>query len=228
MDVEPSMATIGAMIGSPVRSLILSVLFDGKAITATELAQIGNISPATCSEHLKKLVQSGLLICERQGRHRYYRLSGSEVAEALEPLIHLVGSKPTPMRTVSPQTKAIRDARLCYDHIAGKLGVQICKAMLDQNILVHTKRDYELTKNGEQFFENLGISVVELRLKRRMFARQCLDWSERKPHVAGALGAAFTTHAFSQGWIKRAKQRRVVVITPKGRQAFIKLLGVTI
>ncbi len=228
MDVEPSMATIGAMIGSPARSAMLAELFDGRAITATELSQIANISPSTCSEHLSKLVQSGLLVCNQHGRHRYYSLSSSEVAEALEPLVHLVGLKPIPMRTASPQKKAIRDARLCYDHIAGKLGVQICNAMVDQKILTPASRDFELTKNGERFFEGLGIDLAEIRSNRRMFARQCLDWSERKPHVAGALGAAFTNHSFKQGWIIRAKQRRVVVVTPKGKQAFFKRLGVMV
>lgn len=228
MHAEPSMAEIGAMIGSPARAAILSVLFDGRAMTATELAQIANVSPATGSEHLGKLVQSGLLSCARHGRHRYYRLASAQVAEILEPLVHLVSAGPVPMRTVSPRARALREARLCYDHLAGRLGVAICSAFLDRNILTPMDRDFALTQIGEAFFTDLGIDMSGVRLKRRMFAKQCLDWSEREPHLAGALGAAFTSHAFAQSWIRRTKHRRIITVTTRGREVFAQRLGITI
>ncbi len=224
MDVEPSMASIGALIGSPARAAILAILFDGRALTATELAQAANVSAPTTSEHLSKLVTGGLIVCEKHGRHRYYKIAGSEVAEALEPLVHLVRDRPVPARSMSPETKAIRKARLCYDHIAGHLGVLITSALVDRGYLVPTEHNYDLSDAGEAFFTDLGIDIPETKSKRRLFAPQCLDWSERKPHFAGALGAAFTDHAFKLNWIKRAKRRRIIEVTPKGRQAFSEIL----
>lgn len=228
MDVEPSMASVGALIGSPARASMLALLFDGRALTATELGQAAGVSPATTSEHLARLVAAGLLICEKHGRHRYYSISGSEVAEALEPLVHLVNQRPVPARASSPEVKAIREARLCYDHLAGRLGVMITSAMAEHRLLITKDRDYLLTNDGEAFCTRLEINVHQLRSKRRMFARQCLDWSERKPHLAGALGAAVADLAFKHGWIKRTSSRRAIRVTQKGRQALSDHFGVKV
>ncbi len=225
MDAEPSMASIGALIGSPARSAMLALLFDGRALTATELSHAAGVSAATASEHLGKLVSGGLLLCEKHGRHRYYKLAGDEVAEALEPLIHLVRHKPAPIREISPEQKQIRCARLCYDHIAGALGVSITTAMVDQGYLDVQDRHYEITASGENFFAELGIDLESLRKARRQFAPQCLDWSERKPHVAGALGAAITDMAFELKWIERTKHRRIIKLTDLGREQFKQKLG---
>ncbi|KLN61825.1 hypothetical protein WH96_05925 [Kiloniella spongiae] len=225
MDAEPSMASIGALIGSPARSAMLALLFDGRALTATELSQAAGVSAATASEHLGKLVSGGLLICEKHGRHRYYKLAGDEVAEALEPLVHLVRHKPAPIRQVSSEQKQIRCARLCYDHMAGELGVSITTAMVEQGYLVVKDRHYDVTITGERFFAELGIDLRSLRKARRQFAPQCLDWSERKPHVAGALGAAIKDLAFSLKWIERTKHRRIIKLTDFGRKQLGQKLG---
>lgn len=219
------MASVGALIGSPARASILAVLFDGRALTATELSQVAAVSPATTSEHLEKLVAAGLLSREKQGRHRYYRIASDMVADTLEPLVHLVPNSPVPMRVPSREVLAIREARLCYDHLAGRLGVMIASAMVERCYLKPSDRDYILTKDGEAFCSTLGIDLNEVRSKRRMFARQCLDWSERKPHVAGSLGAAIARSAFDSGWIERTNRRREVSVTKSGRKAFSTLLG---
>lgn len=228
MDVVPSIASIGALVGSPARANILTILFDGRALTATELSHAANVGPATTSVHLGKLVAAGLLVCEKHGRHRYFRIAGHHVAEALEPMFHLVQDRPVPMRAHSPQTQALREARLCYDHIAGRIGVMLATAMVERGFLVPDDQNYIVTDDGEAFCLDLNIDLQEVRSKRRMFARQCLDWSERKPHLAGALGAAVTDVAFKRGWVKRTNRRRIVRVTDQGWSAFADLLHMEI
>ena len=228
MDVEPSMASVGAMIGSPARASMLSVLFDGRSLTATELSHTANVSNATGSEHLAKLVAAKLIVCEQHGRHRYYRLASPDVAHALEPLVHLVAAKPTPMRTPSKSLRRLRHARLCYDHFAGELGVAITSAMTDMKWLVSTGKDFELTNEGKKACTKLGLDLLALQTKRRKFAPQCLDWSERLPHLAGSLGAAIAKKAFDEGWVTHTKVRREVSITNEGIAAFEEKLGVRI
>ena len=227
MDVEPSMASIGALIGSPARAGMLAALFDGQAMTATELAQIANVAPATASEHLAKLTAARLLLCEAHGRHRYYRIAGPEVAEALEPLVHLTPMPPVPLRVPSPEVEAMRRARLCYDHLAGALGVQMTEAMISRGFLAPRDRDFDLTESGSGFCHGLGVDVDAARRKRRVFARQCLDWSERKPHLAGALGAAIAEATFASGWIERTERRREVRVTRTGAAALAEHLGLS-
>ena len=205
---------------------MLSILFDGRSFTATELSQTANVSNATGSEHLAKLVDAKLIVCERQGRHRYYRLTGPEVAHALEPLVHLVATKPTPMRTPSKSLQRLRHARLCYDHFAGELGVAITTAMINQKWLIGRDREFELTSEGEDACSKLGIDLAALRSKRRRFALQCLDWSERLPHLAGSLGASIAQKAFDEGWVSHTKARREVLITKHGKVAFKQHFGI--
>lgn len=220
MDAEPSMATIGALIGSPARAAMLSVLFDGRSLTATELAQISGVSAATASEHLAKLTEAKLLVCEVHGRHRYYKISRPEVAEALKAIVHLAPTQPVPARTASPKLEAMRNARLCYDHFAGTLGVMIADALILRQFLTPNDRDFVLTDTGESFLGKMGVDVQAARTKRRVFARKCLDWSERRPHLAGSLGAEIAETAFRKGWINRTAERRIVEITPCGRKMF--------
>lgn len=228
MDAVPSIAALGSLIGSHARASMLSELFDGRALTATELSHVADVSPATASEHLGKLVAAGLLICEQHGRHRYFRLAGSHVAEAIEPLFHFVQGRAYARGMLSPKSKALSEARLCYDHLAGRLGVAITDAMVNKRWLIASGQDYALTAKGEAFCTEMGIDLCVVRSKRRMFARRCLDWSERKPHLAGALGAAVTAVAFDRGWIKRANRRRVVTVTNQGRAEIANLLGLNV
>ena len=228
MNVKASMVSIGAMIGSPARAAVLGALLDGRALTATELARLASVSSATASLHLAKLVDSGLLLAERHGRHRYYRIAGAEVAEALRTLARLGVAQRVPARAPSKELNAVRRARLCYDHFAGRLGVAITSAMLDREWLDPMDRDYRLTAPGEVFCSGLGIDLRAVRAKRRIFARKCLDWSERRPHLAGALGAAVAEQAFARGWVRRTKRPREVSVTQRGEAELKRHFGIFI
>ena len=224
MDVEPSIAIIGHLIGVPARANILSALMDGRALTATELSYRAGVSPQTTSSHLAKLVDAKLLVAFQQGRHRYYKLAGPQIAEALEPLTAIVAHKPVPKRGQPSTPEDLRPARLCYDHLAGRLGVALADALQAGDYLVSDKRDFVVSEAGETFFLELGIDMAALRKQRRLFARQCIDWSERRPHLGGALGAALAARFLKRRWISRQPQGRRVRLTKSGRQALEALL----
>ena len=224
MDVEPSIAIIGHLIGVPARANILSALMDGRALTATELSYRAGVSPQTTSSHLAKLVDAELLAAFQQGRHRYYKLAGPQIAEALEPLTAIVAHKPVPKRGQPSTPEDLRPARLCYDHLAGRLGVALADALQAGDYLVSDKRDFVVSEAGETFFLELGIDMAALRKQRRLFARQCIDWSERRPHLGGALGAALAARFLKRRWISRQPQGRRVRLTKSGRQALEALL----
>lgn len=226
MNAGPDISVIGALIGDPARANMLSVLMDGRALTATELAYYGGITPQTASSHLAKLTAANLLVMETQGRHRYFRLAGSAVAEAVEAMMVLATSHGPPRRVPSPPLEAVRIARTCYDHLAGALGVALTTAMVDSDFLLPEGRDFQLTEAGEEFLAGLGVDVRGARGKRRVFARQCLDWSERRPHLGGALGASFADRCFTLRWLRRVPESRAIVITPKGKKAFATELDV--
>ena len=224
MDVEPSIAVIGALIGVPARANILSALMDGRAQTATELAYYAGVSPQTTSSHLAKLTGAKLLVAERHGRHRYYRLADPAVADAIEPLTQLVANRPVPARRKSRALEELRAARMCYDHLAGGLGVALTDSLLAQGHLMPAGRDFRVTAEGERFLAQLGLDLTAVRAQRRIFARQCLDWSERRPHLGGALGAAVAARCLARKWIDRAPEGRKVVLTAAGRRALGALL----
>lgn len=220
------MAIIGSLIGSPARALMLTELFDGRALTATELSSIAGVSSATGSEHLALLLDGGMVTRKRSGRHQYYRLASPNIAHALEQLVVEVAIGDG---QITPQGKVrtpIQQARLCYDHFAGQLGVQIADGFVSNGFLVPLDSDYELTKKGEAFFSQHGVDVQQLRSSKRLFARQCLDWSERRHHVAGILGTAIAELSFQNKWVARTKQRRTLHLLPKGRQELKSLLGI--
>lgn len=216
---EPSIARIGALIGVPARANMLAALMDGRALTATELTLAAGVSAQTASSHLAKLTEAGLLAAAQQGRHRYYRLAGPEVAEFLEPLTRLVGHRPVPHRRPSKQLLELRAARMCYDHLAGQLGVAIGQSLQARGLLAPEGTDFRLTEAGQDFLEGLGLDVAAARTRRRAFARQCLDWSERRPHLGGALGAALAQTLLDRKWIRRDLKGRKVTVTPGGRAA---------
>lgn len=222
------MSRIGALIGSPARALMLTELFDGRALTATELANVAGVSPATASEHLGLLLSGGFVTREKSGRHQYYRLASADIAGALEQLVVQTAHVNAGGQFVKKSRTPIQNARMCYDHIAGRLGVSIADALVLNGTLIALDSDYELTPKGETLFEDLGISLTEIRKSNRLFARQCLDWSERRHHVAGAVGAAIANLAFEKRWIERAKERRVLTVTPKGKRDLNALLGIKI
>lgn len=221
--MEPDISFLAGLISEPARGRILIALLDGRALPATELAQRAGITCQTASSHLTKLTGGGLLQVIPQGRHRYYRLANARVAELLESMARFAPIKET--CRVEPKTP-IQIARTCYNHLAGSLGVQITDAIVDGGLLRAVGRDYQLTKKGAQWFSELGIDTDALRKSGRVFARQCLDWSERRNHLAGALGSALAEHLFEHGWIEHVRASRAVRITEFGRRELRQRLGV--
>jgi len=228
MDVKKDLAEIAALIGEPTRVVMLWSLLEGQARPASELALYANVSAQNASAHLARLVEAGMLAVEARGRHRYYRLAGAEVAHAIEALAALAPSSKEMAGLPPGQAPDLKYARTCYDHLAGRVAVEICAALKDKAYLAPVGADFEITGKGEELFRDLGIDVSELRLQRRAFARQCQDWSERRPHLAGALGAALLEWMFQRGWIARVSSSRVVRVTIKGREDVYKLLKLTL
>lgn len=211
-------AEVAALIGDPARANILSALKDERALTATELAHVAGVSPQTASGHLSKLTEARLVAVSRQGRHRYYRLANRHVAEALEALMMLAATSTPRRRPRGPQDDAVRYARSCYDHLAGQLGVALTWSLVDLGHLRPDDDSFALTKKGETALGAFGIDADTLRRRRRPLTRHCLDWSERRPHLGGALGAALLTRMQELDWVKRAPGTRAVTLTAAGRR----------
>jgi len=225
MNVSHDIATIAALLADASRARMLGALLNGESLTATELALHAGISAQTASAHLAKLTRASLLACQTQGRCRYYRLAGPAVAEALEALTVLAPKTPTAVD--GEQTIAsLRIARTCYDHLAGRLGVLVTEALVRRRFLLPQQREFRLTKSGEAFLKKLEVDVEQARRQRRAFARQCVDWTEREPHLAGALGAAVALRCFQLEWVARVPAHRHLLLTPKGRAAFARVFAV--
>lgn len=205
------------LIGDPVRADILWTLLDGRAYTASELAAAVDTSAPNCSMHLAKLIKADLLTVEAQGRHRYYTFSRPEVAYAVEALAALVPQRAR--ETAEKEDPPIRVCRTCYDHLAGRVGVQIAEGLVKQKLLIRTKKEFELTPKGMRWFNTHGIDPADLQRKRRNFSRTCLDWTERRPHLAGSLGAALLKMMLDEQWVRRMANTRAIQVTPKGRKA---------
>ena len=211
---------IAALIGDPTRATIMWTLIDNKAFTATELAIVADTSPQNISMHLTKLVQADLLSVESQGRHKYYKFSRKEIAYAIEAIATLVPLAAALKKTNTENTSEIKYCRTCYDHLAGKVGVAITDSLLKQRIIIDKDKVFELSKKGENWFADFGIDVTGLQEQRRSFLRPCLDWSERRHHIAGSLAAALLDKMFLADWIRRTKNSRAIVITFKGQKEF--------
>jgi DNA-binding transcriptional ArsR family regulator len=228
MKAGPDIAMIASLVGDPARSNMLTALMTGRALTATELAHEGGITPQTASSHLAKLEAGGLIEQEKQGRHRYYRLSDPDVAAVLEGLEGLAARAGHMRVRTGPKDPALRHARVCYDHLAGDLGVQMLDSMKQQRLLRQRKQDIELTAEGERFLtETLQISADALAHPRRPLCRACLDWSERRHHLAGTLGAALLNRFTELKWAARdpTPGSRVVNFTRNGEKRFSALFG---
>jgi DNA-binding transcriptional ArsR family regulator len=226
---EPYFAGVASLMGDPARANILAALMDGRALTAKELSLVAGVSPPTTSGHLAKLVDGGLLEVIEQGRYRYFRLANSLVACAIEGMMALSGGRPGNRRFSSTRGgENLRMARTCYDHLAGKLGVAIMDRLLAQGHLHPDTVDFQVSRRGRDFFDGIGIDVEKVAGQRRGFARPCLDWSERRPHLAGALGAALGSHCFATGWIERQRDSRAVTITATGRRGFRDSFGIEV
>ena len=222
MTDEPDLSRIARTIGDPTRIQMLRLLMEGRALTAKEMALGAGVEPATATAHLRRLLDDALIESTAQGRHKYFRLASSRVAQLIESLMAMA---PQAARAVRRNNDPIRVARFCYDHLAGQLGTRLTAALLTRGILAEQGKDFVLTADGETWLQTFGIELATLRRSRRKFAHQCLDWSERKDHLGGALGAAIAQRMLALGWISRAKYSRVVTITAAGHVALSERFG---
>ncbi len=221
------LAEVAALVGDPARAAMLLALMDGRALTATELAASANITPQTASSHLAKLTAAHLLKAEAQGRHRYHRLSSAKVAQMLEGLMELSPPAARPRKVVTgPRDAAMRRARSCYDHIAGQLGVAIATGLQDAGAVQLNDEAGLITVRGFALFDEIGLRLPDGPSKStRPLCRPCLDWSERKPHLAGRLGQAICQHCLDHGWVRRQSGNRTLEITPIGHNALREAFG---
>lgn len=226
MDAEDQLSKLATLIGEPVRARMLWQLLDGKAFTATELALHASVSLPNASMHLARLTEAGLLAGEKQGRHRYFRFAKPEVAYAIEALANLLPPVP---QAEAALPSGIKYCRSCYDHLAGYVGVQLNNRLLEEKILRAEGTEYSVTPKGQKWLQqSLGLDVPALQQQRRVFARPCLDWSERRHHLAGTLGAALLQMLLQQDWMRRQKNTRILVVTAKGRKALYEQLGIVV
>ena len=216
----PSIARVAALIGDHARAEVLTALMADRALTATELSGIAGVTKQTISAHLAKLLDAGLITVNRQGRHRYFRLADHDVAELLESLMGVAFRTGAVRLRASPREPALRKARICYDHLAGELGVLAYESMRARHVFRSGPKGLHVTEAGNKWFASLGIDPGEAAEQRRAFCRPCLDWSERRHHLGGALGTALLQRVYDLGWARRAGDSRVIAFTPKGEQAF--------
>jgi DNA-binding transcriptional ArsR family regulator len=224
--VQPSIAEIAALVGNPGRANMLTALLDGRALTAGELAHAAGLSPQTASGHLAKMREARLLVLAKQGRHSYYRLSTPLIGRMLEGIMAVAADGPPRYRPRWGGGDALRIARTCYDHLAGRLGVALADALARRDHVLLGEDGGMVTPAGEEFLLGVGIDPGKASRGRRAFCRPCLDWSERRSHLAGALGAALAGRSFELGWITRAGDSRAVTITPKGRRLYADVFGI--
>ncbi len=222
MKEGPDIALLGSAIGDPARANMLTALMSGKALTATELASEAGITVQTASSHLAKLEDAGLLQQRKQGRHKYFALADDDVAEVLEALMGLAARRGLMRARTGPKDPALRRARVCYNHLAGDLGVQLFDSLQQRQLLAGSDTDFSLTEEGRAFLEDLGIDVAALENERRPVCKSCLDWSERRTHMAGALGTALLERFIGLGWASRVPKSRIISFSEKGQKAFEK------
>lgn len=228
MTIASQLAEVAYLVGDPGRANILAALMDGRRLAAGELSAIAGVTPQTASSHLAKLVERELLIVEKRGPRRLYRLASPLVAQMLEGLMTVAATGPSRFRPPARIDAEMRRARTCYDHLAGELGVALTDAMRDHGHLVLDADGGEVTVEGLAFLTGLGADLASTACSRRPFCRPCLDWSERRPHLAGRAGAAIADLAFQRDWIRRRPQGRSVEITAAGLVAFRTMFGARI
>jgi len=220
----PDIARIAALIGDPARANILTALMAGKALTATELAEEAGVTPQTASTHLAKLDAGGLLRPQKQGRHKYFSLASDDVAHVLEALMGLAAGSGHLRSRTGPRDAALREARVCYNHLAGTMGTQLYDALRSGGRIRQNGDDLHLTDHGRSFATGFGIDLTMLERKKAPLCRDCLDWSERRNHLAGSLGRAMLSRIENLGWAKCIPDTRIVAFSPNGQRAFAKLV----
>ena len=221
----PNIARIAALVGEPARADALTALMSDRALTATELAALAGVTKQTMSAHLSKLLDAALVAVEQQGRHRYFRLANEDVAGLLESLMGVAFRTGAVRLISSPREPALRRARICYDHLAGELGVAAYEALLRHRVLEVSPHGLQLTSHGSRWLPRIGIDVDAAAGQRRTFCRPCLDWSERRHHLAGSLGAALLARVRELGWATLDSNSRAIRFTPAGERKFQSVLG---
>jgi DNA-binding transcriptional ArsR family regulator len=224
----PHIAEVAHLVGDPARANILAALMDQRALTASELAYAAGVSPQTTSSHLGKLAEARLLQVEKQGRHRYYRLASPLVAQMLEAVMAVAAHSPPRHRPPSRLDAEMRTARTCYDHLAGRLGVGLADSLVTRGFVVLETDGGEVTPAGLTFFDELGIDLALPTGSRRVFCRSCLDWTERRHHLAGHVGACLMRHCFDRGWLQSKRDSRAVTVTPKGSRQMAETFGISL
>ncbi len=225
MKEGPSIAPVAALAGDPARANMLAALLAGQALTASELAGEAGVTLQTASAHLAKLQTGGLIAGARQGRHRYFRLANNDVAEMLEKIMGVAARAGHMRARPGPADPALRRARVCYDHLAGELGVAMFDGLVRRGRLAVRGPDVRLTRKGEAFMEKFGIDVAALSGARRPICKSCLDWSMRRAHLAGGLGAAVLDRVYALKWAVRARASRAVIFTRSGEVTFARLFA---
>ncbi len=222
MQYGPDIARVAALIGDPARANILTALMGGSALTASELANGSGVTKQTASAHLAKLLEADFVAVEKQGRHRYFRLADPEVAQILEGLMGIAARRnPTRVRT-GPKEPALRKARVCYDHLAGEFAVLLFESLVSKGRLEVGDDRIRPTSAGRAFFDQFGVDLEDMEGRKRPVCRSCLDWSVRRMHLAGALGAGLLSRIYDLGWARRAEGSRVVTFSPSGEIAYRK------
>lgn len=226
MKEGPNIAHIAALIGDPARANMLTALMGGKALTASELAEEAGVTIQTASSHLSKLDAGGLLRPRKQGRHKYFSLASDEVGHVLESLMGLAAGAGHLRKRTGPKDAALREARVCYSHLAGEIGTQMFDSLVAQGHIALNGKDLYLTESGAVFVSDLGIDVGVLRKARAPLCRECLDWSQRRSHLAGSLGRAFLARFEELSWVKRDHKTRIVTFSRAGTDAFFRLFQI--
>ena len=223
-----TVAEVARLIGDVARANILSALMGGQALTAGELAHRAGVTPQTTSGHLARLAEAELVKVEKQGRHRYYRLASADVAQALHALMTVAAGGPKRHRPIGPRDAALRLARTCYDHMAGRLAVALADSLCANGHVVIADGAGLVTDTGRRLLCDFGVALDDGAKGRRPLCRTCLDWSERRSHLAGRLGAGLCQRCLDLGWIARGRDSRAVTFTPKGIEGFQKTFGITL
>lgn len=219
MDKDSNISLFKNLLDEPTNAKLLACLMDGRALPISELAYMLKLPNPTVRSHLSRLVERNLIHSEQHGKHHYYRIANEDIASALS----ILGITSNTVQVQAPKQsnlqKQVKSARTCYGHLAGELGVKITASLLDKNVILQENEKFIVTKEGNKWFQQLGIDIEERKTKRRIFAKPCLDWSERRYHLSGWLGSALANHFFEQEWILKSSYNRAVHLTPKGIQA---------
>jgi DNA-binding transcriptional ArsR family regulator len=226
MNANPNVAKVAILVSEASRAAILTVLLDGRLHPASELAYMARIKPQTASFHLSKMVDANIVTVEKQGRHRYYGIRNPEVAQVLETLLSIAPPIEIKSLKQASEDKAMRFARTCYDHLAGNLGVQLTDSLIKADVIYEEKNAFVVTDKGEQFFKTFRIDLEIVKKKRRSFSHKCLDWSERRYHLAGALGNALLERLLELKWVQRIPDTRAIKITSKGKNGFKDIFSI--